>query len=132
MADDGYSTTVTFSSGFCAEVLDVGWDGMSREAIDTTHMTTTNGWMTFLPSDLKDAGELSVSLQFAPNTAPPITGAAETVTVTFPLPAGGSTRATWACSGFMTGMGVAVPNGDKMTADATIKFSGEPTFTPGS
>lgn len=132
MADEGFGTTITFQSGFCAEVLEVSWDGIERNAIDTTHMTTTEGWMTFLPSDLQDPGELTVELQFDPDESPPIEAAAETVTVTFPIPAGGSVAATWACSGFLTGMSAAVPHNDKMTASVTIKFSGEPTFTPGS
>ena len=125
MADEGFGTTVTFDSGFFAEILNVGWDGIERGAVDTTHMLTTDGWMTFEPSDLKNPGELSVELQFNPDDEPPIDGPAETVTVTFP------NSATWACEGFLTGAGVAVPYNDKMIGNFTIKFSGEPTFTPG-
>lgn len=132
MADEGFGTTITFQSGFCAEILDVSWDGIERNAIDTSHMTTVDGWMTFLLSDLKDPGELTVELQFDPDESPPITAAAETVTVTFPIPAGGSVAATWACSGGLTSMGIAVPHNDKMTASCKLKFSGAPTFTPGS
>jgi hypothetical protein len=132
MADEGYGTTITWESGFCAQILSANWDGISRAAIPTSHTTTTEGWMTFQPSDLQDPGSLTVELQFDPDDAPPIEEAAETVTVTFPIPAGGSVAATWACSGFLTEFGNQVPYNDKMTATAVIKFSGEPTFTPGS
>ena len=40
--------------------------------------------------------------------------------------------ATIACSGFMTSYDISVPGEDKVTATATLKFSGEPTFTDGS
>lgn len=132
MADQGYGATVTFSSGFMAQVLNASWDGLERGEIDTTHMTSTNGWMTFIPSDLKNPGELTVELLFNPSTAPPITGAAETITVTFPIPSGGSTAATWACSGFMKSLSPSVPHDDRMLATAVLKFSGEPTFTAGT
>lgn len=132
MADEGFGLTITFQSGFFAEILDASWSSISRNAIPTSHMTTPSGAMTFLPSDMHDPGELSVSLQFDPDTAPPIDQAAETITVTFPIPPGGSTAATWACSGFMTDYGNELPHDDKMTADATLKFSGITTFTPGT
>lgn len=132
MADGGYGTTITFSSGFCAQIKSVSWDGMERQELDTTHMTSTSGYMTFIPSDLKNVGELSVELLFNPSTSPPITSAAETVTVTFPIPSGGSTAATWACSGFAKSFSQVIPHDDLMTQTIVIKFSGVPTFTAGT
>jgi hypothetical protein len=129
MADSGFGVAITFSSSFCAQITNVEWSGISRKAIDTTNSATTNGAATFIPSDIEDYGELKVDLQFNPNDAPPISGAAETVTVTFPTPAGGSTPATWAASGFLTDFQVGVPIDDVMTATATIKFSAIVTFT---
>lgn len=132
--DVGFGLTITFASGFYAKITDASWAGLSRNAIDSSHMATTNGWRTFLPGDLKDPGELSVSLLFDKNAATKtnINGAAETVTVTWPTPAGGSTGGTWACSGFMTSFEMTAPMDDMLTADSTLKFTGEPTFTDGS
>ena len=132
MADQGYATTITFSSGFCAQVLSVTWDGIERAAIDTTHMTTSSGYMTAIPSDIINPGQLTVELLANPSSAPPITGAAETVTVTFPIPSGGSSAATWVCSGFLTNYTLNDPHDDRMTATAVIKFTGVPTFTAGT
>ena len=132
MADEGFGVTVTFDTGFCAEILSVGWDGLERGDIETSHSGTSGGWRTFQPSDLKNPGEVSVELQFDPDAEPPIEAAAETVTVTFPIPPGGNTAATWACSGYLRSMSAAVPYDGKMTATAVIKFSGEPTFTAGT
>jgi hypothetical protein len=88
--------------------------------------------MTFQPSDLKNPGEVTVDLLFNPNTSPPITSAAETVTITYPVQPGGSTSATWACSGYLKKFKPKAPINDKMTAVATIKWTGTPTITPGS
>jgi hypothetical protein len=132
MADEGFGTTITFQSGFFAQITNVGWDGIERGDIDTSHMTTTEGWMTFIPSDLKNAGELTVEISFDPDDAPPITAAPETITVTHPIPAGGNTAATWACSGYMKSFGNAIPHDGKMTGTAVLKFSGKPTFTAGT
>lgn len=131
-ADEGFGTTVTFSSGFCAQITSVDGPQFKRKDIDTSHMLTTNGWMTFQPSDLKNPGQLKVSLLFDPDRTPPIGSAAETVTVTFPIPAGKTTPATWACSGFLIDFNFTDPHDDKMTAEATIKWSGQPTYTVSS
>ena len=130
--DQGYGLAITFSSGFCAWITDANWDGIERKDIDVTNDASPSGWMQFIPSDLRDPGNLEVDLIFNPNTTLPITNAAETITVTFPVPIGGSTSATWACSGFATKIGMAAPMKDKMTLKLSIKFTGVPTFTAGS
>ncbi len=132
MADEGYSITITFQSGFIAELYGVNWDGIARNAIETTHATSAGGWRTFQPSDLLDPGGLNVAIAFDPDDDPPIDQAAETITVNYPIPSGGSTAATWACSGFMTEYDNEAPFDDKMTASVVLKFSGQPTFTPGT
>ncbi len=127
--DVGFGITLTFSSGFFAEITNV--DGsMSRDPVDTTHSTTTGGYKTFIPSDLIDHGEVEVELHFDPDvgTGIPIDGAAETVTITFPTPVGGSSGATWAASGFLTNFSFSAPIDDKMTANATLKLSGDITY----
>lgn len=121
----GTGTTITFDSGFFAQILSVNHSGISRGSIDTTHMGTTTA-RTFAATDLFDAGELEVEIHFNPDTRPPIDDAAETCTVTFP------STATLAGSAFMTGFQYGDPLEDKMTATATLKFSGDLTFTPAS
>lgn len=134
MADTGFGTTITFQSGWFASVTSAQWGGIKRESIDTTHMASTSGWATFMPSDIKDAGELTVEMLFDADTTfiTPIGAAAESVTFTFPIETGHSTAATWACSGFLTSFEIGVPMDDKMTSTAKIKFSGVPTLTAGT
>lgn len=120
---------MTFDSGFLAEILSVNVSGLSRAAIDTTHATSPSGWMTFLASDLKDPGELSIEIAHDASEVPPINSAAETVTLTHPIEAGGNTAGTWAASGFMTSYEPTIPIDDRMTANVTIKWTGPITFT---
>lgn len=122
MASTGYGITITFDSGFLAEIIDVTPNEMSREAIDTTHTATTNGAMTFIPSDLIDYGELQCEINFAEGTAPPIDDAAESVVITF------ASGTTWTFTGFMTNYAPAAPIDDRMTASVTIKASGAITI----
>lgn len=123
----GTGATITFSSSFFGKIRNISWSGISRPSIDTTHTGTTTA-RTFTPGDLYDAGELQVEVLFAAETAAPITGAAETVTVTLPSEGAGSTS-TWAASGFLTGFEFQSPLEEMQVATATIKFSGAITVT---
>lgn len=119
----GTGTTITFDSGFFAEILSIGWSGIARAPISSSHMGTTNA-MTFEPAKLYDPGEIEVEIHFQRSATPPFLDAAETVTITW---AGGG---TWAASGFLTGFEITDEFEDKITARATIKFSGAITVTP--
>lgn len=133
--DVGFGTTITFSSGFMAKITNVAISGISRNAHDSSNMASTNGWRTFVPGDLKSPGTVAVDLLFDKNNAglkTNIAGAAETITITFPTHAGGSSGGSWAASGFMTSFEIGVPMDGMMTAKANLQFSGEPTGTDGS
>lgn len=125
MATVGTGTSVSFATGFFAEIIDISWSGVSREVIETTHMGTTTA-RTYTPGDLYDPGEAQVQIAFAPGTAPPWGDAAETVTVTWP----DAGAATWAASGFMSDFEGGAAIEERMTATATLKFSGSITVTP--
>ena len=117
--------TIAFSTGFFAEILSVTGPGAARESINTSHMTTASNAHTFTPAELVDWGELQVELIFQPQTTPvtPMTGVEETITIV--MPDTGTT--TWVLEGFMTAFEPTGSLDDKMTASATIKFSGPPT-----
>lgn len=128
-ADTGFGMTITFSSGFFAKIRVVSWNNMSRAAIDTSHAGTSNGEMTFIPSDLVDPGGLQIEGLFDHNTEFPTGSAAETVTVTFPLASGEASAATWVASGFLTDASFSAPYDGVVTFSATLKFSGAITVT---
>lgn len=122
MAFIGTGITISFATGFFAEILDVTPPGVSRESIQTSHMGTTIAH-DFIPSKLVDWGELSVELQFDPGDDPPINTDPEEIIITFP----NSAATTWTFQGFMTGYEPSAPLEDKMTASATIKVTGDVT-----
>lgn len=127
--DLGTGTTVTFgTSSFTANLVSVDWDGIERASVQTSHLGTTSAH-TFIPGDLYNPGEITMNIQFNPDNAPPISSAAETITVTFPLSSGGITAANWAGTGFATGFTAGVQLEELMTGTLTVKMSGVITFT---
>lgn len=129
MADTGFGIAITFASGFFAEIRNVDGPELSRGTIDTSHAGTTGGYRTFIFQDLLEGGAVDIDMLFDPNDVPPIDDALETVTITFPLPAGGLTPATWAFSGGLTNYRPTAPYDDLMTATATLKVAGAITYT---
>ena len=130
LPDSFQGGSITFDSGFFAQITNISWSAITRESFATSHAGTTAGFAaggkTYAPADLHDPGELSVDLLFEAQQDPPIDNAAETVTLTF----NGGT--TWAASGFMTSYeftGASGEGADLMTATAVIKFSGAITIT---
>ena len=63
--------TITFATGFLAEVLDVTPPGAERLSIDTFHMLTSKS-KTFTPAKLVDWGEVELEMAFDPSVSPPI------------------------------------------------------------
>lgn len=122
MADTGFGITLTGASGFVAEITDCTPPEWAREAIDTSHTTTPGGKMTFMPSDLKDLGQLEVEMNFDESEEPPIDDDPETWVLTF------KSGTTWTFEGFLTNYAPAAPIDDRMTANVTIKVSGDITI----
>ena len=132
MADDGFGVTITFgTSGFLANLIEIDPPEWTREAYETTHHGTTVG-RSYKPVDLEEPGEISGVFEFNPDTDPPIGAVLETITLTWPIPAGSSNGATWARDGFLTKYKPNAPISDRMTADFTIKWSGDITITAAS
>jgi hypothetical protein len=132
---------VTFgTSGATGNITSIEWSGIERGSVDTSYLGST-GARTFIPTDLYDPGELELEIDFDTQAVASastggifdlINAAAETITVTYPIPTGATTGAKYAASGFMTGLSVSVPLEDKVTANATFKMTGALTPTDGS
>ena len=123
MAQVGTGISIQFQSGFLAEILNVSDQGMERASIDASHMGSAQ--MEFLPGQLPNWGQLECEIAFDPDLKPPIdaTDGIEVVTITYP------NGTTWARSGFMTGFQYQAPLEERMTATASIKFTGDLTVT---
>lgn len=132
----GTGTTITFgTSSYACEIMDEGLDidGEEVPVVDVSHMTTT-GYRKKLFGKLVEPPQITVNINWDPDTPPPITAAAETITITFPLPAGMSTPATIAGTGKIISRSASVPLEDKMTGTFVVQFDGQtgPTFTAAS
>lgn len=133
MADEGSGATLTFgTSGTSLDLLTIQATGVARAAIETTKLSTTGG-KTFMPGDRYDPGQISCSFQYNPNVRPPYSNAAETITITYPVPAGLTNGATEASSGFVTQFDAGNCEGDTvMVGSVTIKRTGAVMYTNAS
>jgi len=135
MAQTGNGATITFgTSGFTASYQRISGSTITRESLETTHLGTTD-YMTFQPADLADGGDFSCEFFWnqSASTFPPITGAAETITVTYPMKSGESTAATVSASGFLVSSKAGdLENGALMSGEFSIRWSDQPVYTAGS
>lgn len=133
--DVGFGSSITYQSGLYAKITGISGFGFNREAVDTSHFSSTNGWGTSIPSRLRRVNEMTVDLLFDKNAATKTaitTQAPETITTTFPIHTGGSAAASIACSGYITNWEGEAPMEEAMSATATNAFTGEPTWSDGS
>lgn len=120
----GYGISITFASGFFAEVTDVTLPEQAREKIDVSHTLSPDLRMEYIMADLVDSGELEVELNFDPSAEPPIDDPFEPVTLEF------GSGTTWEFSGALMNYGGEAPLDDRMTAKATIAITGKITINP--
>lgn len=131
-ADVGTGTTITFgTSGSQGALLSISGPSASRPSIETTDMSTTTAH-TFMPGDLVDHGEVTLTVEFDPDIEPAITSGAETVTITWPIPSGLSNGATWQFSAFITGFEPSASIDERMEMSITLKISGDITYADAS
>lgn len=120
----GAKTTITFQSGYFAEVLSLTRTGVARTPVPTTHFGTSGG-QTFVPADTYDPGELVVEAHRDPSVAVPIGAAAESITITWPT---GAPSETEVFSGFLVDHEVIAQREEKVRETLRIKASGNITY----
>lgn len=123
----GFGSTVGFgTSSYSTKCRVISRSGAGREKVDTSHMESTDGWETSVPSAIQRAGNLRIEGLLQPQTSPspPIDQDPETITLTYP------NGATLAGSGYMTDYDENVPYDGVMTFTATVVFTGSVTHTP--
>jgi hypothetical protein len=78
--------TVTFASGFCANIKSIDMPDMVIPEIDTTDFSSANTAMmqSSISGRLAQFGKLTLTIAFDPNATPPISADAGTVTIAFP------------------------------------------------
>lgn len=120
----GAGTTITFQSGYFAEILSLTRTGVARTPVPTSSFATTGG-QTFVPSDTYDPGELVVEAHRDPSVAVPITADAESITITWPT---GAPSETEVFSGFLVDHEVIAQREEKVRETLRIKASGNITY----
>jgi len=116
------------------QVRDISGPGLSRDTIETTARDSTNNWREYIKG-LKDAGEVSFDILFDPDltTHAKATGILADLwddstiaswIVTFP----DTTPTTWTFDGIVTAFEPKAPMDGELSADVTIKVSGEPVI----
>lgn len=95
--------TIAFgTSSFTANVHSMTPEGFTRPVIGSSYFAQSGAYALKIPGTLVDAQSIEFEIEFDPDDEPPITAAAETLTITFPVPTGKSTGATLAGTGFIS------------------------------
>lgn len=110
-------------------VMEMPSPSLSRDTQDATTFDSAGGYREFEASGLIDAGEASFVLVWDPADTEhdDLLGDIDSST-------SGQFKITWVdnssftCSGFVTGFEVGTPLEDKVTANVTIKWTGQPTW----
>lgn len=133
-AISGFGTLIKRNAVTVAEVYDIGGPGLSRDTIEVTHHQSPNRWKEFIKS-LKDGGEVTFSINYKPtdtthNVAAGVLGdfANDTTVDTWSLVFPDSGATTWSFPGILTNFEPTEPIDDRLSADITIKVSGQPTL----
>jgi hypothetical protein len=136
--DTGHGASVTFgSTSWSGKLVDVPTNlQRTRARVQTTHLGTS-GAHTYMPGDVDELGEITLDVLFEGKTGLPSTGtAAETITITFPLPGGGAAVApNIAGTGFITAISFPpLQTGVVQQGSITFTYDGGtgPTYTPAS
>lgn len=128
-AFSSFGTLIKQGTNTIAAVKNITGPGISNDTIDTTHLTTTGQWRTFIGS-LRDAGEVELDLVWDPTETSHeiledvlIGNTATAFSIVWSDP--GST--TWQFNALVTGLAPAAPLGEHLSASATLKITGTPT-----
>lgn len=128
------------TSSFAPLLHRIGGTEVTRDAVETTDLSiAVDSEKTYVAGDLIEAGQFDMTWEWNASLSvkPPITGAAETLTISFPLRTGQSVKATLAGTGFF----IRAKSGDVevgattvMMGEGTWKWDGltGPTYTSGS
>ena len=122
-ATDGTGVTVTFATtAFAPQLIDISVDGRSRDALKSTHMGTS-GTHTYIPADLVEGGEFSMTFYFncTDATGTLLSAVAEDVTIAW------ASGKSWAASCFCIDVSASTKIGETMQQTIKMKVAGTVT-----
>ena len=122
-------TTFSYAGGAITDVVSISGPNVTVATIDTTNVASIH--RTFLAGTI-DSGELTLEIQYDPNTPTGLENAIDNSATT--APAAGSCvitfsdSSTWTFSGFITGFSPSVAIDDRVTASVTVKATSSITI----
>lgn len=133
IGDTGQGMTATFgTSSLSLAVTEITIGTISIDMLNVSTLATTD-FEELISSDLKKIGKVKLKFVFVGSaTAPVVGGAAETMTVTWPLFTGGSTAANLAGTAQFTDLHLADGKlGEVMFGECEWQYNGDtgPTYT---
>ena len=123
---DGTSSE-TFSA--IAEINSINGPNKTRSTIDVTSLDSTGGYREFI-AGFRDGGSVSLSMNFTRDGYVDMNTDFEsddTVNYQIVMPDTGNT--TFDFTALVTDLGMAIPMDDKVTADVSLKVSGQITMS---
>ena len=127
-AFSGVGTVFKRATVAVAEVNSISGPNMTRDTIDVTSLDSTGGYREFI-GGFRDGGEVTLNVNFTRDGYDDFLvdfQASTTQSYSIELPDTGTT--TFSFAGIVTALGTGVPMDDKVTADVTIKISGQVTL----
>lgn len=114
------------------EITGISGPSMSRNTIDTTVLATTGGYRTFIGA-LRDPGTITLNMNFTRATYEQMKedfedDSSQNYEIILP----DDENTSFEFEGLVTELPLNVPTDDKITADVTIKISGQVTLESGS
>ncbi len=128
--DVGTGSSITFQTGLFAEIINMDIDGVEVPVIDAKHMAGSDTAKKIFGRLLEPPQlTVEVNLNTDKDWKAVLKAVPETITITFPTPAGGSSGATWVFTGKAVSFSANVPVEDKMTGTYVIQATTLPVFT---
>jgi len=121
--------TISFAtSTFTADVVDFApIFEQTVEDIDCTHQGSTA--REYIPSDLIDAGECTMTILWEVGSVVPVGADPEAITITFPFVSASTTKGTWVCDGYVKSYSATGQLESRYEGEVTIKWTGAGVLT---
>jgi len=115
-----------------AEINSITGPSMTRDFIDVTSLDSTGGYREFI-AGFRDAGTVALSMNFTRDTYELMKDDFESDTVqNYEIVLPDVENTTLEFEGLVTELPLTIPTDDKVTADATIKVTGQVVINSGA
>lgn len=115
-----------------AEINSISGPGMTRDTIDVTSLDSTGGYREYI-TGFRDAGTISLAMNFTRSTYELMKNDFEDNSLqNYEIVLPDTENTTLEFEGLVTELPLNIPTDDKITADVTIKISGQVVINSGA